>query len=38
MVSLLFNLNRMGGQNNQQPNVPGMPRQMERQMRNFRIN
>jgi hypothetical protein len=37
MVSLLFNLNRMGGQNNQQ-GMPGMPRFMERNMRNMRVN
>src|SRR5260221_622160 len=37
MVSLLFNLNRMGGKNVQQPDIPGMPRQMQRNMRNFRV-
>jgi hypothetical protein len=39
MVSLLFNLNRMGGaRGQQQPMVPGMPRQMERRMNNMRVN
>jgi hypothetical protein len=37
MVSLLFNLNRMGGKNAQQPNIPGMPREMQRNMKNFRV-
>lgn len=34
MVSFLFNLNKMGGKNGQQP---GMPRFMERGMRNMRM-
>ncbi|MES1218174.1 MAG: outer membrane beta-barrel protein, partial [Bacteroidota bacterium] len=37
MVSLLFNLNRMGGNNGQQINMPGMPRQMQRNMNNIRM-
>lgn len=36
MVSFLFNLNRMGGKNNNQAQ-PGMPKFMERNMRNMRM-
>ncbi len=35
MVSLLFNLNKMGGKNAQA--MPGMPRSMERNMRGMRM-
>lgn len=38
MVSFLFNLNRMGGRTNQQQTIPGMPRFLERNMRNMRMN
>jgi len=36
MVSFLFNLNRVGGQNSNMP--AGMPRMIERNMRNLRVN
>jgi hypothetical protein len=38
MVSLLFNLNRMGGGRNGQSPMPQMPKMMERGMRDIRVN
>ncbi len=37
MVSLLFNLNKMGGKSQRGDGMPPMPRQMQRGMRNMRV-
>ncbi|MBK6381955.1 MAG: hypothetical protein IPF69_00565 [Chitinophagaceae bacterium] len=36
MVSFMFNLQRMGGATNNNT-IPGMPRQMQREMRDVRM-
>jgi len=38
MVSLMFNLNKMGGKNAPQMNIPGMPRNIQRNLNNIRIH
>ena len=37
MVSLLFNLNKMGGKGPRGDGMPPMPRQMQRGMRDLRV-
>ncbi len=37
MLSFMFNLQRMGGANNNGGGMPGMPRQMQREMRDIRM-
>ncbi|MEO7393850.1 MAG: outer membrane beta-barrel family protein, partial [Chitinophagaceae bacterium] len=37
MLSFMFNLQRMGGGNNNGGAIPGMPRQMQREMRDVRM-
>ncbi len=37
LVSFLYNLNRMGNKGNQQQTIPGMPRFMEKNMRDIRM-
>jgi hypothetical protein len=37
MLSFMFNLQRVGGGNNNNNAVPGMPRQMQREMRDVRM-
>jgi hypothetical protein len=37
MLSFMFNLQRMGGSNSNSGGMPGMPRQMQREMRDIRM-